>query len=460
MDVLPPAPKDWLKSPPAQPSLIVIPLQLRLSDLSEEFQRRFPDIITQQNNLQVPGCPTTDCRASFKVIRKGALQLRANPDGSLNVILPVRMEGQIGFSQSLGFTSVSKSQAFAGELTVNVSNRIGVNPDWSLRSQTAAQASFSQAVLPVELPMVGTLNLNIQPLLEPVVRKLMERQLPEIDKIIAQRFSIRNFVEPVWQKIREPQALPIPGTQAWLNLAPSELYFQNLRAEGDKLTAAVGLKGVIGIDLGEKPSTPKPSPLPNLKIGQNMGSQIQLNLPLRLTYTDLSQLINSQMAGKDIEAGDRKVHINKIDLMGNGDQLVIKVDFKSLSSPKADGIAYVVATPKFNPTTQTLEVENVQLSAETNSLLLKSAAWLANNVFESKIKELAKFDLGPKLKEIRENASTMLNDYRLPQAAGLISLQGQISDLRVSTILPEAKGLHVVVSIQGQLAAKSSSIIK
>lgn len=460
LDAMAPPPKEWQSAPKAPPSMIVLPMQIRLADLSQEFQKRFPNVIAEQSNLQIPNCPTTDCRTSFRVLRKGNLQLRGNPDGSIQVVLPVRIEGQVAFTQSLGFTSIQKSQAFAGELTLNIANRLGVNPDWTLKSQTAATAQFSQAVLPIELPMVGTLNLNIQPILEPIVRKLMERQIPEIDKMIASRFSLRPYVEDIWKKVREPQSFTVGKNQVHFGLNPSEIYFQNLRAEGDFVSAAVGLKGDLRLSLGDPLSAVAASPLPPLRVQNQLNNQIQVYLPLRLPYAELNPLINEQIAGKILEVKDRKVQINQLEVFGNGDKLLVKIAFKSLSTPKADGIAYVEALPKYNPQTQMLELDQIKLTTETQSLLIKSAAWLATNLFESKIKEAAKFDLGSKLAEVKTQAETMFRDYKIPQANGLITLSGQLYDLKVNQILPESKGVHIVVMATGKLQARSTSLIQ
>lgn len=459
MDSAPPTPKAWLKAPPNTPSTLVIPLELKLADLGAEFDRRFPSVIAQQSGLNLNNCPTSECKADFKVIRKGNLQLSPNPDGSINITLPVRIEGQIGFSQSLGFTTVAKSQAFAGEMVMSLASRMSINPDWSLKSSTYMKANFSQAVLPIQIPMVGTVNFNIQPILEPLVRKVLEKQGPEIDKMIAQRFSLKPMAQDLWQKAQVGQSFDLLGQKAFLNLNPSEVYFQNIKIENGLLKTALGLKGNLMLNLGNAPQNSAVSPLPGLKVSEQLRSQLQIQLPMRLPYTELSKLLNQQLAGKEFETDGRKVLLKNMDVSGLGEQLLIKIQFKS-SSPQAEGSAYVLGTPKFDAQNQILTLEQVKLSTESNSMLLNTAAWLAHGFFESKIQSMAKYDLKQQFSDLQNSANQLLQNYQIPEISNLIQLRGQIQSMGLQSVIPEPMGLQILMNAQGSLSAQSASKIR
>lgn len=459
MDASAPAPKDWLKAPASPPSLLVLPIEIQLSDLSYEFDRRFPSLISQQTGLSINSCPTSSCIADFKLLRKGPLQLSPNPDGSLNIVLPVRLEGQVAFSQNLGFTTVNKTQAFAGEMSISLCSRLGINSDWSLKSNTLLRANFSQAVLPIELPMVGTLNLNIQPILEPIMKKVLEKKGPEIDKMIAERFSLKPFAVEAWQKIQQSQEITIMGNPAWLSLKPTDIYFQTPKLGRSSLQTALGLKGNTLLSLGEKPTPISSTQLPQLQVMDQLQGTLQVHLPLQLPYTQLSKIANQQLAAKVYDVDGRKVGIKAISMSGLGEQLLLKIEFTT-TKPSAEGSAFVLATPKFDPQTQMLELDQVKLSTETNSMLLNTATWLAGGFFENKIRESAKFDLKKQFVDLQTTANQLLNNQSFQQISPAVKLSGQLKSLELKAILPEPKGLQILMNAQGILSVHTQTISK
>jgi hypothetical protein len=375
------------------------------------------------------------------------MQLSANPDGSLTVKLPVRTNLRMGFAQSLGFTTVRKSQDFQAAFDIIADSRVAVGPDWQLLTKTTADFRMSQAIFPLNLPVVGTWNLNLAPLVEAPIRLALKRQWLDIDKLIAQQANLRPYAEQLWTSLADPIALT-PEPPVWMRIAPQQILVQPPRAINNELQLGIGLKSKIWVQAGTKPEKQKLGALPKVESVFLQGNQFDLQVPLRVDYAQIGKLAQNAIGGKEQNLDGRKIILDQIEVYGNGDKIVLKTAFNHLSSPKAKGVLYFEAKPVFDPATQTLSVAEFDMATDTRNVLVKGLSWMANGMLSGLLKNYMKVDLKSQMDSLRMQTASSLKGVDL---AGIAVLNGQVQTLQVTQVQPTPGGLLVFARATGQL---------
>jgi hypothetical protein len=449
-----PAPQAWQPLPDAPISSLQIPIRLRIDELRNNIEGKFPAELFNQADLALQGCPFGDCRLGVQILRNGPLQITANPDGSLKIKLPVKANLRMGFAQSLGFTTVRKSQDFNAAFDIIADSKVSIGPEWQLLTKTTADFRMSQAIFPLQLPVVGTWNLNLAPLVEAPMRLALKRQWLDIDKMIAQQANLRPFAEKFWAGLAEPVAL-MPNPPVWLLLQPQQIQVQNPRAIGNELHLGIGLKSKFWVQAGTKPQAQKMPALPKVQESQLGQSNFDLQVPLRVDYAEIGKLAQNAIGGKEQNLDGRKIILDQIEVYGNGDKIVVKTAFNHLSSPKAKGVLYFEAKPIFDPATQTLSVAQFDLNTDTKNVLVKGLSWMANGMLSGLLKDYMKVDLKGQMDTLKTQTAQSLKNIDL---AGIALLNGQIQNLQVTQVQPTQGGLLVYVRAGGGLNIQTKGI--
>ncbi len=402
-------------------SIINIPIEASTDDLARALNK------TVRKDLYKGSTGTRGLTA--EVVRSGSIVVSAS-DNYIYVTLPLAM--------SLSY-SVFESRAIP--LTLKFRARAGITPDWKLHTDVS-YVGLSEQLLdelgigPVKIKPRSIIESFTQPV-QKVLSDLLAQKVNEL-------FPLKNEVVQVWNTAQKPVLLD-RNYNAWLVLTPRALMLYPLYAQNNKVRVSVGVSTYAEMVVGPQPAPRPLLPLPELKQASAFDKTFRIALNADLPYKDLQAIASTLLLGKKFDADGKSIVIKGIDLYGNGDKLVIKLQTEG----SLEGVFYLTARPVVNPQTNIFSVEDVDFDLQSQSMLLQSAAWMLHGTIRDTIHEKLNMNLNAQLEQTRQMAGKAL--ARVPLAEHLY-LKGDIKKLHFSDMIVQKERISIQVYTEGEAA--------
>lgn len=233
------------------------------------------------------------------------------------------------------------------QAVVGVLVHLGWGPDWTLRPLFR--------VLPtrfIDRCEVTAADIDVSPLIDRLFRMRMEESLREALNDLTPVFeAARSRAAGYWKALQQPVELT-PGL--WLSADPLALGLAPPVGRGDLLKTNLGV--VLVLALGAEPAAPAvPSPLPPLQSFIPRGSGMRFDLNLDLDMGELGRHLSGLLADKPLTVEGQRIGIGRVDLAGEGEELVMT----ALLTGEAAGRIKIWAEPVFYPHDQTIRLQEL-----------------------------------------------------------------------------------------------------
>jgi hypothetical protein len=227
---------------------------------------------------------------------------------------------------------------------------------------------------------------------------------------------------------------------------------QNINAQKDLLNINIGITASPTVTFEKQNSVV--TPVPNLSTSSAPGG-FSIYLDAALQYDSLSRVVNGYMAGKrfDVSEGIFKKHIiiKEVTVAASPEgRMLIKVDFTG----SFNGTAFFTGNPVYNPSTKTIEVNDLDYDLQTKNLFLKTAKWL----FAGKIEEELKKNTTINLTNYFDTAQKSLNTYLNKEWTKGIRGAGKINELKVVSVQPLPQHILIKTACSGNLSVQVTEI--
>ncbi len=116
-----------------------------------------------------------------------------------------------------------------------------------------------------------------------------------------------------------------------------------------------------------------------------------------------------------------------------------------------NGSIYLTGEPVFNSRRNRIEIEDLEYTLDSQSFLLRSAAWLAKGTLKKKLQENMDYLLEYNLQDAQRQMQEQLADYEVNPG---VRLQGSLDELQIYNAYLTNEGIKVVMSINGELGVK------
>jgi len=381
--------------------------------------------------------------------------LYSGPVRSSGITATVRRNGPIGITMSGDYIhmtlpvsvllaySVFKVPEFSTRLTFKI--RPAINTDWTISADVHYTGLEKQLAEEVRLgPISVQLRSTVDGAVQPLQKSLSSLVTAQVNK----QFPLRQKLEKIWLAAQTPILLD-RKYGAWLKLVPEGIQLTPLRAEGNRARLAMGLTTMADLTVGREPAREKPSPLPPLQKVTSMERSFRLSLRTELYYRELVDILTPLLIGKDFGSDGNSVVLKSIDLYGNGDSVIVRLE----TTGSLAGTFYLSGKPRFDPGTNRFTVDEVDFDMNTESVLLTSADWFLHGSIRERIREKLNMDLTQRVSEARDLAQKGL--VNVPLADHLV-LRGNIRDLgfRGALVLKDR------ISLQLYAAGETSMVLK
>ena len=413
---------------PGTKSSLNVPLEIPFSTLTALANRETPSLIFRQRGMDLG----TGLVGDFEFSRNGKIQLRALDQQRLEVVFPLKIQGEIGLKpggiRNLLQTKVPINQALAPVFVINPQ----VQSNWYLGISEFELLDLGGKMA---LSVLG-IELDLSPLVRQEIRRFAKQELTSKPNLLA----LKPMMESIWNQVGKPIVVDVEGKKTGLSIRPDSVKLREYLQPNKGLHLDLGFQGQVQIH----PATALPSrafPLPTISPNTDASNRIDLELPLTFTYAELDALILQSFGGQAIRMNKTYVfQAKQFRTQAYGDRLGITVAFTAVSNKGGEltGELFLAGQPVYDPLTQVLRVDNLDFVMKSGSAKAMLGTMIKKGKINKQLSQRMKMPLGETIGE------------SLKGLQGRLSLQTSVANLAIQGLqivplgfYPTATGLAI-----------------
>ena len=434
---LDPAANLPLVAPPQTSSLINVPVDIPLATLTLLANRETPNQLFRQRGMDLGNGLVGD----FDFSRNGKIQFRALDQQRLEVVFPLKIQGEVGLKpggiRNLLQTKVPFNSSLSPVFVINPE----LQPNWYLGIpefellDLGGKLGFS--VLGIELDLSAIVRQEI--------RRFAKQELTSKPNLL----PLKPLVESVWNQVGKPMVVEVEGKKTGLSIRPDSVKIREYLQPNKGWHFDLGVKGQVQVH----PSTALPSrafPLPKISSNTDASNRIDLQLPLALTYAELDALIQKSFGGQSIPMNKTyRFNATQFRTQAYGERLGITVAFTAVSTKGSElkGELFLVGRPVYDPATRVLQVADLDFVMKSGSAKAMLGTMIKKGKIHRQLSQRMKIPLG---ETITESLQGLQNRLSLQTPVANLSIQNlQIVPLG---FYPTATGLAIPLQATGTTA--------
>ena len=427
-------------------STLTVPVHVPLAGVQQAANAQVPQEFARVDQTQSLLGGAVQVRVRGTVTRTAQVSVKADGD-ALVLSVPIRAE----FRAEPGGALASLARNFGGAATITLRLTPYVTPTWEVGVRASAEHRWTD---PLAVDLGRGLKLSVQSLVDPQVRAQLDKLTAHIEQQVREGADLRRRAGTLWARAQRPWPLPTPEP-AYALVRPLGLGVTPPRLTPDALKLDVGATLDLGAALGQPPATVKVSPLPPLKVGPLSAPGIELSVPLRLPYPELSALAARYAAQQTLTLpvpGSPVLRVTGVQVQPVGTRLRVSVQAR-LDGPLGLSLRAttdVTGTPAVSADGRTVSLRDVEVETRREGLTGKAVAWLADARAQAFVTRAAHFDLGPLLARAQAQAQSKLPFTPLPG----VMVGGQVGALSVQSMAVQPAALVVTARAAGRLQAQ------
>jgi len=413
---------------PGTKSSLNVPLEIPFSTLTAVANRETPTLIFRQRGMDLGNGLVGD----FEFSRNGKIQLRALDQQRLEVVFPLKIQGEIGLKpggiRNLLQTKVPINQALAPVFVINPQ----IQSNWYLGISEFELLDLGGKMA---LSVLG-IELDLSPLVRQEIRRFAKQELTSKPNLLA----LKPMMESIWNQVGKPIVVDVEGKKTGISIRPDSVKLREYLQPNKGLHLDLGFQGQVQIH----PATAVPSrafPLPKISPNTDASNRIDLELPLAFTYAELDALIQQSFGGQAIRMNKTYVfQAKQFRTQAYGDRLGITVAFTAVSNKGGEltGELFLAGQPVYDPATQVLRVDNLDFVMKSGSAKAMLGAMIKKGKINKQLSQRMKMPLGETIGE------------SLKGLQGRLSLQTSVANLAIQGLqivplgfYPTATGLAI-----------------
>ncbi len=291
---------------------------------------------------------------------------------------------------------------------------------------------------------IGPLSIKPRSIVEGITQPVQRLLSDVISKTINAKYPLKPQIAKVWLAAQKPVLLD-KRYNAWLRLTPQNVMLSPLYAQHNQVRLNLGLQSFAELVVGPEPAARPPVALPNLTLVNSIDRSFRVSLNADLYYRDMLAIASPLLLNKEFASDGRRITIKALDVYGNGDKLVVKVE----TVGAFDGTFYLTGKPVLDPRTNVVSMADVDFDMNSKSLLVQSAGWLLHGAIRGIIQEKLMMDMTPQLDQARDMARQAMSQVKLTEN---IVLKGSVKAIKLNDVLVQKDRISVQVYAEGETA--------
>ncbi len=461
LSALPPQATSAQNCDPARHSYIRLPLSIPLPALQTQLNAAVDEVMTGVEQDPVPGRLVNDTLSW--AARRSDIVLRANGNGGL--IAAANIRGNVKLTGGLqvigGTVGALLNQVAPANIPISQSGRLEAQvvtdarpilfEDWRLAPQAVASVRITQA--DARIAKLG--NLSFRQFLQPKVQNQINRLLAKLNRDMPKDQFLRKEAQDLWNDAHK--VIEVRGeAPGWIVTRPVQFEAVQPFVDSKENELRLGLNlcfdasGVLTPERPDRPARSKVAPLHFIDEIKSGG--IQLRLPVFASWDRISDIATSELVHSPLTwprgSGAFNMTLSHADLGGSEDgTLSIRLGLSAskgwisrvLFGQAFEGELTFTATP--NLTDNKLTLNNVRLSQDSDSLLLRSAKWLLKGRLEELVETHVHADLSTAKAETETSAKEALRRLAQDMRYDGFKVDFNDADINLTALTPDQNGL-------------------
>ncbi|WP_157972175.1 DUF4403 family protein [Pleomorphovibrio marinus] len=422
---------------PKASSEVNLSLSIPLAKLEKELNQNLQGRLFSERGLEIASGLFSD----VDVDKTGQIVLRAIEGGRLRLSMPVHLDGKVKLEKKIFGQPVSASLPFEENLTPQVSFKPGIDKNWNVTIMDLELESWGK---PLTYNLLGY-EVNLEPLIKKQLKTLIEQELVSQG---LNRLSLKKLAEQTWQAYGQPIHLKNDQMDLFMVTIPEKMRIQEEFTMDQHLVLNIGMEGEVLSQVGSPPAMGK-NGLPDVSPNSSTSSQMEITLPLALSYKTISNYLNQEMVGKSFRVDSKTQLIPaSFSTQPYGSKALVSMEFNAIRENKRDieGVLHLVGKPVFDPEREAIVFEEVEFEINTANFLTNSANWLKRRKILNAIEKQAVFPIGEYMAEAKKELE-QIGTWQT--AFANIGLQNPI--LSVAGIYPTEEDIRMYVKSSGDI---------
>lgn len=315
-----------------------------------------------------------------------------------------------------------------------------LTPDWRLKTSTRLVELAPVSREERDQCEISAAKIDVTQKIADAARGAAEKALAGLDEKLS-RVSVAKPIGNIWLTLQRP--ISISGGTLWLQFQPQAISFGGITATDSTLTARLALLAQPRMLSGPRPPDGT-NPLPRLGRGVQGVDTAAVQLDALLVYPAATKLIGKALVGKKFGPKWRSITVENVTVLPAGrGRILLSLELKG----RARGTVNVVATPHYDPATDTISVKDIGFDVNTEAYLGKAAGWLISGPLLNFVTEHAQFPASALMQEVLELANKNINR----ELSEGIFLRGALSSAQPLAIQAMREGLVAKAKASGKL---------
>jgi hypothetical protein len=422
---------------PSSRSTVNIPIVIPLSYLEDNLNKDWSSKLFADKGFPLG----SGLSADLDVTRTGKISLRGSENNTINVKVPMNIIGDLKIEKKVFGQNLSTNFPFNENLSPEISFIPAIGQNWDLNIQNLQINSWGRSM---KYNLLG-FEIDLDPLVRNQLQKVLDNQLKAAN---LSKLDFKHMAQETWDAFSDPYSVEQNGITAHFYSVPDRIMVKEEITLDQELILYLGLEGEMFSQLGSKPNIVKKD-LPNISVNESKENQIDLVLPLTISYNDLDEYLNTTFSGQQIRTNNSTlIFPSNLKTQKYGDKTLLSMDFKAVRDGKKDveGKMYFAGKPIFDKNSESLIFEEPQFDVKTGDFFSDLGIRFRKGKIQRQIKKIAVLPIG----ELLNNAQNEMAEqgYFETDFANFKVLN---PSLDVEGIYSTAEDIRVFIRSQGKM---------
>jgi len=391
---------------------------------------------------------------------RGSVGVSKHGDG-LRVKVPITVSGWGGIKGDLAKLVGLDKKNIRGAIDAFIDVTFDIGEDWCPKVKATPSFKWTN---PAEIEVVGGVWINVSEKVGDEIQKALNAAATKIPAAI-NCDSVKQAVAKEWKQ-RSFSVGKVNGSEAKLELTPTRAGFSGITYTDRGVQFAVALMARNKLTFGTSLETAaSPIPLPKLeRLAADQGN-IEIALPVELKYSALTNAVLSALPpdgfSGDSPLGKATVRIEQLALYTTSDGKIAIGLFVTAKFEKklflTRGWLWLTGVPTVDANKQEVAIRDVNFTRQLDNQLVSVVSSLLRDPINNLLSQKARFDLKPKLAELRSQLAEYLND---PKKTRGVRISVRPDVIGLAEIVPGSDALFIKARFDAAASVELSEIGK
>jgi hypothetical protein len=421
-----------------QISTISLPAEMKVTALEAMLNRQLNGLIYADTSLDDNGGDNL----MVKAWKKDNIKINFE-NGRFIYRVPLKLWIKAGWKIQQFGLSLSDYREMNAEIALKFQTTVSVNKDWSVKTITTSDGYewLSKPTL-----KIGPVDVPITFIADMIIKYNTATINSAIDKGLEQSLDLKTTATQAWIELQKPILLD-EEYGLWLRVSPKSVSALPISGGKGIIKHTTSIQVVTECFSGKEPPARVNPTLPDLQTINKFSDEFIANVISYIGYEYLDSVTRQTLINTSYTFGKKTITITGVSVYGNESKMIIATDVTG----SVKGKLYFAGLPTYRASDSSIILSDLQFSAQTKNVVLKSASWIASSGIEKMINRNMSYPVAADMRETYALMAESLKKYELGQG---FYLNGTLTGMEVQQPVLAPAGIIAPVVIKGKLIVR------